>query len=110
MKTPELVKPNLSTLVSPTTPVKKVIADIDRFIDLRKQRNCERPTATVYAEAYDVYDKAIKKESKGAQSLESHAHNGIQILRGEYRRKQRARRTKGKKRSPPCLTQQGMDF
>ena len=65
MKTPDLVKPNLSALVSPTTPVKKAIADIDRFIDCRKQRNCERPTATVYAEEYDLYNKAIRKESKG---------------------------------------------
>lgn len=85
-------KPYLSALVSPTIPVKKAIADIDKFIELRKQRSCERPTATVYAEAYDVYDKAVKKESKGAQSLESHAHNGIQLLRGEHRRKQRTRR------------------
>jgi hypothetical protein len=103
MKTPELVKPNLLALVSPNDTVKKVIADIDGFIDCRKQRNCERPTATVYAEVYDVYDKAIRKESKGAQSLESHAHDGVQLLRGEKRRKQRARRTKGKKRPPPRL-------
>ena len=102
--------PNLSPLVSPTDAVKKAIATIDKFIDCRKQRNCERSSATIYAEDYDLYDKAVRKESKGAQSLETHSRNGVQLLRGEYRRKQRARRTKGKKRSPPRLTQQGMDL